>query len=259
MKTTLYTLIWLYTLFTLPLYDAQATLTIPITTHNFYSIQETGGPVHAAFTFKHTGKQTTQITGVLVSSGCTAAAWPSGIIAPGDTGSIRVTYDPMNRPGRFTKTITLQVEGSRDVALTITGKVLPRMAPLRQFFPVFIGSTRFGSRVFSFGSIHPDEVEIAQKTIYNPNAYPITIDWARSRFSSKYLSPMVTGKQVVPAGDSIQIELLFNASKANDWGYLADTIHVVTDDIEVPVKTLLTSVFIKERLPPAAPCPTATG
>lgn len=95
--------------------------------HDFGNIKEDGGPVTYEFEFQNTGKAPLQIESARAECGCTKPEYPREEIAPGGTGKIKVTYNPLGRPGGFTKVITVRCTGNPGkVNLKIRGTVVPR-------------------------------------------------------------------------------------------------------------------------------------
>lgn len=78
------------------------------------------------FTFTNNGTEPLLIKNAQGSCGCTVPTWPKEPIAPGATAVIGVKYDT-NRPGPFTKTITLtsNATDATSKVLTIKGTVKP--------------------------------------------------------------------------------------------------------------------------------------
>lgn len=74
--------------------------------HNFGDIQE-GEVVTHIFSFENSGNAPLVITSAQGSCGCTVPVWPREPIAPGEKGSIEVTFNSKNRGGRQDKTVTL--------------------------------------------------------------------------------------------------------------------------------------------------------
>ena len=76
------------------------------------------------FVFTNNGTEPLVIMNAQGSCGCTVPTWPREPIAPGATAVIGVKYDT-NRPGPFTKTITLTSNSveSPSKLLTIKGNV----------------------------------------------------------------------------------------------------------------------------------------
>jgi len=75
--------------------------------HDFGNINE-GDKVNTSFTFTNTGNEPLIISSAKGSCGCTVPKWPKEPIAPGGTGSIDVEFNSKNKPGRQTKTVTIQ-------------------------------------------------------------------------------------------------------------------------------------------------------
>lgn len=94
---------------------------------DFGDIQEAGGPATHVFKIKNEGEVALVVTKVVASCGCTTPDWTKEPIPSGGTGEIKVTYDPTNRPGPFTKTISVYSNGKTgSYILTIKGKVIPK-------------------------------------------------------------------------------------------------------------------------------------
>ena len=97
--------------------------------HDFGSINETDGPATFVFNFTNTGTDPLILKNVQASCGCTTPDWPKEPILPGKSGSIKVTYNPANRPGSFEKQITVTSDGNPGTqVLKINGTVVPKPA-----------------------------------------------------------------------------------------------------------------------------------
>lgn len=100
------------------------------TIHDFGNIKEDGGPVTTEFTFTNEGKEPLIINSARAECGCTRPQYPKDAIAPGESGTIKVTYNPLGRPGGFTKVVTVRCTGNPGkVNLKIRGTVLPKQQP----------------------------------------------------------------------------------------------------------------------------------
>ena len=61
------------------------------------------------------------------SCGCTSPSYTKQPVAPGETGTVTVTFNPAGRPGRFTKTLMVDLagdDGTERKTLTINGVVI---------------------------------------------------------------------------------------------------------------------------------------
>ncbi len=82
--------------------------------HDFGSIKE-GAKVENVFKFKNTSQVPLIITGVQPSCGCTAPEWTKEPIAPGQEGTVSLTFDSSGKPGVQNKTATIKanIEGGQ--------------------------------------------------------------------------------------------------------------------------------------------------
>lgn len=94
---------------------------------DFGNIKENGGPVTHEFVFVNNGTAPLVINSARAECGCTKPEFPEQAIAPGKSGVIKVTYNPLGRPGGFTKSVTVRGNGNPGkVVLKIRGTVLPQ-------------------------------------------------------------------------------------------------------------------------------------
>ena len=104
----------------------QAQIQFKETRHDFGKIPEQGGPVSCTFEFTNIGNGTLVIMDASAECGCTRPEYPENPIAPGKKGKIKVTYNPIARPGSFDKTVTVRANGKpKKVYLRISGEVVP--------------------------------------------------------------------------------------------------------------------------------------
>lgn len=94
-------------------------------THFFKEVVETGGPVTHTFIIKNIGKGPLVLTQAEASCGCTTPAWTRKPIPAGQTGTVKVTFDPKGQPGSFFKTISVYNNSSKKpLMLYIRGTVV---------------------------------------------------------------------------------------------------------------------------------------
>ena len=75
--------------------------------YDFGKIGEKDGSVSTIFIVKNEGTESLLLSNVRASCGCTTPEWSKEPINPGEFGEIKVTYNPIGRPGRFQKTISI--------------------------------------------------------------------------------------------------------------------------------------------------------
>ena len=97
------------------------------TTHDFGNVKEDGGPVTCEFPFVNEGNANLVVISATAECGCTKPSFPKQPVAPGKSGKISVTYNPIGRPGAFSKVITVKTNGKPSkVRLKIRGSVIPK-------------------------------------------------------------------------------------------------------------------------------------
>ncbi|HBZ33635.1 MAG TPA: hypothetical protein DEO38_00900 [Bacteroidales bacterium] len=119
-----FSMICLMAMFAVVAMAQKPVITFEETSHNFGTIAEDGGKVSHVFNFTNTGDATLVISNVRASCGCTTPSWPKEPVEPGKTASITVTYNPLGRPGAFTKTVTITANTEPEATMVkITGEV----------------------------------------------------------------------------------------------------------------------------------------
>lgn len=97
------------------------------TMHDFGVIHERGGTVYCQMKFKNSGDKPLVILNAKAECGCTAVEYPKQPIMPGESGEIKVGYNPFGRPGAFKKEIKVQTNSKKkkDIVLCIIGNTIP--------------------------------------------------------------------------------------------------------------------------------------
>ena len=104
----------------------KAKISFDETTYNFGTVAENKGLVSHNFEFTNTGTAPLVIVDASAECGCTTPEYPQAPVAPGKKGVIKVTYNPLGRPGGFTKGVTVKTNGQpRKMRLYIKGVVNP--------------------------------------------------------------------------------------------------------------------------------------
>lgn len=104
----------------------EARMTVKETSHDFGVVKEDGGPVSCEFEFTNDGGSNLVIFSATAQCGCTRPDFPKQPIAPGKSGVIKVTYNPLGRPGAFEKMVTVKTNGKpAKLRLKIKGTVMP--------------------------------------------------------------------------------------------------------------------------------------
>ena len=105
----------------------EASIKFQETIYDFGNVNEKGGPVSHEFKFVNEGDAPLVIKSATAECGCTKPTFTDQAVNPGESGIINVTYNPLGRPGGFTKVVTVRCNGiPGKVNLKIRGTVNPR-------------------------------------------------------------------------------------------------------------------------------------
>ncbi len=212
--------------------------------HDFGTIKEEGGKVKCRFNFTNVGDDTLKLVSVKPGCGCTTAEWTKTPVLPKKSGFVDAEYDPKQRPGIFSKgiTVTTNDPSQQVLNLTIKGDVTPKAKTYLDLYPVVIGNLRMESSQFNFGNAKNNEVRCDTLKIYNGWRLPITIGF-------KDLATYITAK-AIPAelkpGKEGMIIITYDVAKRNEYGYLYDRMLLSTNDSLQPEKTLNISMNVVE-------------
>lgn len=219
------------------------------TRHNFGAFDEDTGPVECSFRWVNEADEPVSIVSARTSCGCTAPRYDRHSIAPGDTGSITVVYDPAGRPGRFSKYV--QVEFSQEVPkvkLEIFGTVVGSARSVKQRFPVSCGNTgmQLAKGVVMLGEVGHGRL----KPVYL-EAYNRTTDTITPRFGNlpKYLEVVPTPQRIAP-GEQASFIFYMHSAKCPLYGMVTDTLTLSTAEhpdlcCELPTVAIVREDFSK--------------
>lgn len=100
---------------------------IPEAVHDFGMVKEQGGPVSHEFELLNVGDGNLVVLDATAECGCTRPEYPKNPIAPGKKSKVKVTYNPIGRPGAFEKTVTVKTNGKpKKLSIKIRGTVVPK-------------------------------------------------------------------------------------------------------------------------------------
>ena len=124
-------------------------------TWNFGDITEDGGVVEHKFTFTNLSDKPVVILDVTTGCGCTTASYSRKPVMSGEQGDIVIVFDPMTRPGRFTKGAMIYTSASTNgISLTLEGNVIPRKKTLEEEYPFDLGQgVRITSNFHTFAYV----------------------------------------------------------------------------------------------------------
>jgi len=206
------------------------------TTHTFGSINEADGPAIYEFQFTNAGTDPVIISNVKASCGCTTPGWSKEPVMPGKDGFVKVKYNPANRPGAFTKTLTITANTSPVTqVLYIKGNVVPKPKSPTQAYPKKIGNIRLKSNNLSLGRVKKNKIFTKEFTVYNDSEEPVT--FTDKIVTPKHISITIEPKTIKPK-EKGKIKVTYNPIKKADWGYVSYGIELYTNEVNDAKKVL---------------------
>jgi hypothetical protein len=185
------------------------------TRHNFGQFNEDAGVVTHRFEFTNTGGEPLIINNVTSSCGCTTPSWSNQPILPGEKGYIDASYNPKNRPGTFTKSISVQSNASDTlVVLLVTGEVLPHIKTQSEIYMVPKGDITVTSKQISFSTVYVGQQKIVTLGVLNSSDHPVEIGFIDV---PEFISLECVPLSLEPGATGV-IKATFDAAKVNDWG-----------------------------------------
>lgn len=135
--------------------------------HDFGTIEEKAGKKSHTFTFRNNGKAPVVISGISAFCGCTTVEHTKKPVLPGKTAKVSVTYDPANRPGKFSKEVTLILnDGRAYTRVWVKGSVTPYRHPVKEDYPYCFGQGLYmGFKTLNFNrSVNKIEQRVSNET-----------------------------------------------------------------------------------------------
>jgi len=206
--------------------QAQPKITFEKTEYNFGSFLEASGVQTTTFKFKNTGNAPLILNNVKASCGCTTPKWTRDPIAPNGNGEITVSYDPKNRPGAFTKTVTVGSNAENSsVILTISGQVEQKEKTLAEKYPREIGSLRAETNHISFAQLKQNAIETKDLELINDTDKPVKVEL---QTVPSHLTVKVT-PETIPAKGKGVMSVTYNAKLADTYGFASHRIYLSLD------------------------------
>lgn len=194
--------------------------------HDFGAFKEADGVQTTTFAFTNNGTSPLILSNVRASCGCTTPKWTQEPVAPGQKGSIQVSYDPKNRPGSFNKSITVNSNAENPtVVLQISGEVNQREKTLAEEYPRTIGTLRAKSNYISFAKLTMGQESTQELELINDTDKPVEVGF---RTVPKHLTAKVE-PATIPAHGKGNLVVTFNTKEAETFGFASHRIYLSLD------------------------------
>ncbi len=103
-------------------------ITFDTTAHDCGTIRADKGAVSWTYRFTNTGDEPLVIISVSNGGcGCTKPAFPAQPVAPGQSGEIKITFNPEGRRGQLDRKVKVRTNASsKPVMLSFNGMIIPK-------------------------------------------------------------------------------------------------------------------------------------
>lgn len=221
--------------------QAQGIMSFKEETHDFGTIEE-GTLATFEFEFTNTGNQPIEIREVKASCGCTAPAWSKAAVMPGKKGIIKASYDSKGRPGDFLKSLSVQsnarktmlvlylkgyVNPSKQTVSKETAKLKTQAGDVKKYPTIQLDKYKH-----NFGQVERGQSVKHQFMIYNVGQADLLLTNLKSACNCVSIN---LSSFVISAGQSISLELTFNAEKVEN---LTEKFTIETNDPNNPFKII---------------------
>lgn len=229
---------------------SQGSPVFDVTTYDFGEVKEGNGPISYSFSFLNEGDKPVKIITVKASCGCTTPGWTKEEVLPSDSGYVTAQYNPINRPGRFKKSLQVTYDngtGNQTTTLYIEGTVDPEPKTIEDELPTKLGAIRLKYKSLNFGKITTEKTVTKEFDVYNDS--DTTIVWQAQQLVPRHIMMKF---EPVKLGSKKQGKIIvsYDPEKKDDLGFISDNIKLYTSEKEGAEKELFVIATIKEYFPP---------
>ena len=228
---------------------AQPVMKFEEKSHNFGIFDEAIETVSYNFEFTNTGNEPLVIKNVRTTCGCTASEYTQTPVAPGAKGSIKVTYNAIGRPGRFSKGIYVCANSQPERSiLRITGEVVKGDHPQSVLYAYKIGNLKLKTLHIPLSKVVKGKTSSGFIEVINASQdtlCPVATN------TPKHIRARIVPDTLLP-GEEGRLVITYNPDAIDDWGYRRDefTMAGVTADnkplSEAEYKTISVSATITD-------------
>ena len=196
---------------------------------NFGDVAEDGGKVEHTFVFTNVSSKPVVVLDVTSGCGCTTPSYSRKPVMRGEKGEIVVSFDPMNRPGHFSKGISVQISGATEpVTLLVEGVVTPRVKSTEELYPFDMGGgVRFDSNFRAFAYVGRGERVEESIGWINTSGRDVRLSFEELERSGML---RIEAPRMLKAGEKGAIVIAYEVPSDSDrYGTLSDVLGVDID------------------------------
>jgi hypothetical protein len=239
---------------TLPIYSQAQEHTVPkvvwkVNRIDMGTILEEEGSQTAEFEFTNTQDSLFNIKEVWLECGCTSVEFTEDSLEVGESGKLKISFDPTSSSGFFSKLIVVtgNLSGVQD-SLYLEGISIPYPTDLHRAYPVTQGFLGFRLRTINMGDVFTNEPKIKFVEFFNNGKSLLDKGAFRSQ-TPPYIEISQVQQFVRPQERGL-LMIRYDGKSRNDLGYFEDHIRVSWENVpDSEIKLdLIADLF--EYLPP---------
>lgn len=187
------------------------------------TVLEEQGPQVAKFEFTHTQDSLFYIETVVTDCGCTTVEYTKDTLVVGESGILKVSFDPSSGAGFFSRMIVVKgnLQGVQDT-LYIEGNAIPRATDPEATYTTRKGDLGFRLAKINVGEVFTNEPKLKQVEVFNFGKKPFYKDSLES-LSPEYIQVSQLTDSIMP-NDRGLLQVYYDGEMKADLGYFADQI-----------------------------------
>ncbi|WP_439489546.1 DUF1573 domain-containing protein [Algoriphagus sp.] len=193
------------------------------------TVLEEQGPQLAEFHFTHTQDSLFYIETVVTDCGCTTVDYTQDTLQVGESGTLRVSFDPSSGAGLFSRMIVVKgnLFGVQDT-LYIEGNAIPRASDPGGTYRTRKGDLGFRLPKVNVGEVFTNKPKLKQVEVYNFGDKPFYKD-SLDYTGPEYIVVSQLTDSIMP-NDRGLLQVLYDGSEKNDLGYFEDEVSLNWQD-----------------------------
>lgn len=190
---------------------------------DFGKAGEEDGKLEHVFRFTNGSSDTVAVVNINTYCRCTEASVTKRVFLPGETGEIRVSFDPYGYPGRISKSIRVTARPGDDFLLSFSADITPRVKPVEEEYPLLLSSgMRFEDSEFTFPAITAGTSVSRELRCINTSDVPVEVSVDGVSGILEVESP-----GIVPPGGKASVVMRYSAAHSlEDVGFHRDSFYV---------------------------------
>jgi hypothetical protein len=212
------------------------------------TVLEEQGLQTVEFEFTYNQDSIFYIQEIIPECGCTSFDYTSDTLKMGETGKVKLSFDPSSAAGFFSKLIVVRGLGGVQDSLFLDGTAIPYPSNLSQAYPVKIGNLGFRMRKVNMGDVFDNEPKIKYVEFFN-----FGDDLLEKSKLSVDGPPFIQMEQVqefVRPNERGLLKLIYDSRPRKDLGFFEDQLTVSWQGINASGITFDVLADLFEYFPP---------